>query len=146
MRTPKDWHFVSLVEKYYLPRGIHKATTVEIKHKFGDSSDRRRQLFEMLEFLVSLLHKQKRGIKMFILGGSFVTKKQSPKDIDCILVVNRNFDFSSDEVKQLQNARKLSSDVHLFIFTEEQDKEYRGLIDWWSNTEWGQKGLVEVIL
>lgn len=133
-------------EDGYLPKGIHKATLNEIKQRFGSSSAKRKELFEGLQSLVQLLRKYKGNIKRFLLNGSYVSSGESPKDLDCILIVKRDFDFSSPEIDKLRAAKRLFG-VHLFTFTEEDTSRYRRLIDFFGHDR-GQKpkGLVEVRL
>ncbi len=133
-------------EDGYLPKGIHKATLNEIKQRFGSSSAKRKELFEGLQSLVQLLRKYKGNIKRFLLNGSYVSSGESPKDLDCILIVKRDFDFSSPGIDELRAAKRLFG-VHLFTFTEEDTSRYRRLIDFFGHDR-GQKpkGLVEVRL
>ena len=67
--------------------GIHKSTTLEIQARFGTGSQQRMKLFKELLGLTKLLQKHKSNIKYFLLNGSFVCNKESPNDLDCILVV-----------------------------------------------------------
>lgn len=130
----------------YLPKGMHKATLREIKQRFGSSSSERKELFKGIISLVELLRKHKGSIKQFLLNGSFVTKKESPKDFDCILLVKNDFDFDSPEAEQLRAAKKLFG-AHLFTFMEEDVGRHRGLIDFFGHDQDQRpKGLVEVIL
>jgi len=130
-----------------LPKGIHKATIEEIKHKFGSSSAKRKELFIGFQKLIQLLYNQKRSIKSFLLDGSFVTNKESPGDYDCILVVKRDFNFDSPEAKKLLNAKELFY-AHNFTCMEEDLDQYYRLFDLFSHEKYTErpKGLVEVIL
>ena len=133
-------------EDGYLPKGIHKATLKEIKQRFGSSSPEREELFKGLRALAQLLHKHKRNIRKFLLNGSFVTLGESPRDFDCILIVEEGFDFDSPEAKKLHAAEKLFG-AHLFTFTEEDVVWYRRLIDFFGHDrDQKPKGLVEVTL
>ena len=130
----------------YLPKGIHKATLNEIKERFGSSSLERKELFEGLQSLVQLLHKHKKNIKRFLLNGSFVVSGESPKDFDCILIVQMDFAFGSPEAEKLRAAKELFS-AHLFIFTEKDVSRYHRLVDFFGHDrDQKPKGLVEVIL
>lgn len=79
----------------YLPKGVYKATLNEIKQRFGNSASKRKELFKGFQSLVKILRKHEKRIERFLLNGSFVTDKNSPKDFDCILIVKNDFDFSS---------------------------------------------------
>lgn len=130
----------------YLPKGIHKATLNEIKQRFGSSSAKRKKLFEGLQSLAQLLRNHRNKIRRFLLNGSYVASGESPKDLDCILIVKRDFDFYSPDIDKLHAAKKLFG-AHLFTFTEEDINCYRRLIDFFGHDR-GQKpkGLVEVRL
>lgn len=130
----------------YLSKGIHKAMLNEIEKRFGSHSQRRRELFERFKSLVQLLCKHKDKIEKFLLDGSFVTAKEVPEDLDCILIVKDEFDFDSSEAKQLLAAEKLFK-AHLFTFLENDGVRYRKLIDFFGHDrERKTKGLVEVII
>jgi len=130
----------------YLPKGIHRAIINEIKRRFGSSSSKRKELFKGFPKLIKLLRKHKKSIKKILLNGSFVTSKELPGDLDCILIVKNDFNFSSPEAKQLQSAKKLFN-VHLFTFIEEDVVRYHRLIDFFGHDQDKKsKGLLEVIL
>ena len=130
-----------------LPEGIHKATIEEIKHKFGSGSPKRKELFIGFQELIQLLYKHKKSIKSFLLDGSFVTDKESPRDYDCILVVKKDFNFDSPEAKKLKYAKKLFY-AHNFTCIEEDLDWYYRLINLFGHEKYTErpKGLVEVIL
>lgn len=118
----------------------------EIKQRFGKGSQKREVLFRGLASLVGLLRKRKRSIKRFLLNGSFVTNKESPGDIDCILMLSNDFNFDDAEVEQLRRAKRLFG-VHLFTFMEEDEAHYHRLVDFFGHSrDEKPKGLVEVIL
>lgn len=130
----------------YLPKGIHKATLNEIKQRFGSSSSKRKELFKGFQSLVQLLRKHKGDIKEFLLNGSFVTNKELPKDFDCILIVKKDFDFNSPEVKQLRRSKELFNG-HILTAIEEDTIECHRLIDFFGHDrDRKPKGLVGVIL
>lgn len=137
----------NLNEYGLLPEGIHKATIEEIEHKFGSGSAKRKELFIGFQELIQLLYKHKKSIKSFLLDGSFVTDKESPRDYDCILVVKKDFNFDSPEAKKLQYAKKLFY-AHNFTYMEEDLDWYHRLINLFGHEKYTRraKGLVEVIL
>jgi SAM-dependent methyltransferase len=67
-----------------LPGGIHLATLAEIQRHFGDNTDRRRQVFAVLEDIYN--YSIQAGINRILLGGSFVTAKDFPGDLDAVLL------------------------------------------------------------
>jgi hypothetical protein len=86
-----------LNEHGFPPHGIYDCSLEEIGERFGtfQSTDRRPRLYEKLqEFLQRV-----RSINLVvavIVDGSFVTSKHAPGDIDLILVLPSNHDFSAE--------------------------------------------------
>jgi predicted nucleotidyltransferase len=86
-----------LDEHGLLPMGVHDASLEEIRERFGrfHGSDRRVRLFEALERFVDET-KMARLVQEVIVNGSFVTGESKPSDIDLILVLGEQVDFSRD--------------------------------------------------
>ncbi|MGI8978717.1 MAG: DUF6932 family protein [Pirellulaceae bacterium] len=74
-----------LTEAGLLPPGNHTATLEEFAQTFCMHTTRRRELFEKLERLLADLKKVDSARKILI-GGSFVSNKPEPDDIDCVIV------------------------------------------------------------
>ena len=80
-----------------LPAGIHDCTLDEIGARFGvfHGNDRRPQLFSRLgEFVTEA--KRSGIVRFLVVDGSFVTAEHAPNDIDFIVVVSSEHDFSAD--------------------------------------------------
>src|SRR5437867_12297138 len=80
-----------------LPVGIHECTIDELKVRFGgfQGSDQRPRLFARLEgFLAEV--RAAGLVRSILVDGSFVTAKPEPNDIDLILIVAADHDFSAD--------------------------------------------------
>ncbi len=80
-----------------LPPGVDDCTLEELKVRFGsfEGSDRRPQLFARLEAFIAEA-KRSRIVHSLVVDGSFVTAELAPKDIDLILVVAEDLDFTAD--------------------------------------------------
>lgn len=65
-----------------LPEGIHDATWDEVGARFGGPTLRRRDLFVNLGIVLGRF--QRRGVRIVLIDGSFVTRKERPKDVDVI--------------------------------------------------------------
>lgn len=77
-------HFQGILpldEDGLLPRGMHHAGWSEFTARFGQTDRRHRQTQGLLAALISL---QNAGCKRAYVGGSFVTAKENPNDIDYI--------------------------------------------------------------
>jgi hypothetical protein len=80
-----------------LPDGIHDCSLEEAAARFAafQSSDRRPRLWRRFTDFV----RQEKGcgfVETLMVDGSFVTEKPDPGDIDLVLVVATNHDFSAD--------------------------------------------------
>jgi hypothetical protein len=83
-------------EHGWLPEGIHDCTLDEAVARFGgfQSSDRRPLLWtRFMEFAREA--KACGLVNAVLMDGSFVTTEASPNDIDLVLVVSANHDFST---------------------------------------------------
>jgi hypothetical protein len=84
-------------EDGWLPEGIHDCTLEEAAEQFGafQRSDRRPELWaRFIEFVREA--KTSGLIDTVLVDGSFVTAEPAPNDIDLVLVVSENHDFSVD--------------------------------------------------
>jgi len=130
----------------YLPKVIHKATIEEIEKRFGIHNPNRKELFANLNSMFNLLHKHKAQIKSLLLNGSFVSDKEEPGDIDCILIVKKDFDFDAHEARLLNNSKNLFN-IHLIRLMEEDYPQISHSINFFGHDREGKpKGILEVIL
>jgi hypothetical protein len=75
-----------------LPEGIHMATEAEIVSRFTTVSARRKWLGERLRDLLEMA-KSTGKLERVFLWGSFVTGKESPNDLDMLLLMSADFDL-----------------------------------------------------
>ena len=129
-----------------LPAGIYKSSITCIENKFGKSSEERISLFNNFRKFLKILSPFKKNIKRLILDGSFVTSKESPGDIDCIMIIENNFRFIPEIVEELGNSKELYN-IHLFTFEEKNTESCRGMLNFFSkDKDLKPKGIIEVIL
>jgi hypothetical protein len=79
-----------------LPPGIHQATVDEIERRLARFvvSDRRISLFTRFKQLVAMIRSS--GIvDRLVIGGSFVTSKAEPNDIDVVIILSSDVDFGA---------------------------------------------------
>jgi hypothetical protein len=69
----------------YLPEGIHIATEAEVTFRFGAATARRRRLVLRLRHWLEL--SRLTHARRFLVGGSFVTTKPEPKDVDAVVLL-----------------------------------------------------------
>ena len=128
-----------------LPAGIYKSSISSIEKIFGENSEKRILLFNNFRKFLKLLFPFKKKIKRLILDGSFVTSKESPGDIDCIMIIENNFRFTPEIVKKLCDSKKLYN-IHLFMFEEKNIESYRKILNFFSkDRDLKPKGIIEVI-
>ena len=72
-----------------LPSGVHLATLDEVRSRFGESSERRRELMQRVVDWVDLAHAVE--ARRLVLDGSFVTEKHSPNDVDAVMLLPKDF-------------------------------------------------------
>ena len=129
-----------------LPAGIYKSSIICIENKFGKSSEERISLFNDFRKFLKMLSPFKKNIKRLILDGSFVTSKESPGDIDCIMIIENNFRFSP-EIGEKINRSKTLFNIELILHEEKNIYQLQSWIDYFSkDKELKPKGLVEEIL
>lgn len=85
-----------LTEEGILPNSIYECSLEELENVFGQfqSTDCRIHLTRKLRAYIDELRKSGIGTEL-IIDGSYVTRKDNPGDIDLILVLAKDFDYSS---------------------------------------------------
>lgn len=80
-----------------LPPGVHDCSIEEVLSRFGtfQGNDRRPRLFGTLEQFVAEVRRM-RLVASVIVNGSFVTSAAEPNDVDLILLVRPDHDFSAE--------------------------------------------------
>src|SRR5262245_42875295 len=79
-----------------LPPGVHDSTLEELAERFGswESGQQRCRLRESLETYLSEVRTT--GLVLaIILDGSFVTSESDPNDVDLIMILHENHDFTA---------------------------------------------------
>jgi hypothetical protein len=85
-----------------LPEGIHSVSEEEFLNRFATHSARRKWLGERLKEIFALAKSTGKMERIFVWG-SFVTAKESPNDVDILLVMGEDFrlETAPEECKQL---------------------------------------------
>lgn len=123
-----------------LPRGIHRATLAEIADRFGCGSETRREQMDALRWLVALA--MRAGIERLLVDGSFVTRKRKPNDIDCVLLVGREYPRDVDARQELREGLPF---VHIQIVDQAGFDEFANRI-FATDKSGNPRGMIEVIL
>src|SRR5262245_22890421 len=67
-----------------LPPGIHRATIEEVARRFGHGSPERE--VEMRELMEFVAWARQAAVQRLLVNGSFVTSKESPNDVDVVIL------------------------------------------------------------
>jgi hypothetical protein len=73
-----------------LPAGIHTADWEEIEERFGRTSDARLRALRRLRLLYELASRTGKLLR-FLIFGSFVSAISLPRDVDIVLIMERDF-------------------------------------------------------
>jgi hypothetical protein len=124
----------------YLPSGIHRATLDEFEARFGSESELRRVQMESLRWLVDLA--KRAAVERLVIGGSFVTDRFEPNDVDCVLLIDPDHPHDAAALDEIADGLPFL-DVQLV-----ENLEFTMLVDQFFATDRYStpKGLVELIL
>lgn len=132
-----------------LPEGLHCATLEEVRERFGSSSPRRRELMPHVEEWFEMAKSIQ--ARRFVLDGSFVTEKDSPNDVDAIMLLPADFQqriSRSDPVAwEIEHCVRYKSPPELFV-TYSEDR-WSSLVEFFCRqrgVDSRPKGLIEVVL
>ena len=146
-----------------LPPGIHNATMAEIEDRFGrfQQTTRRRDLFRKLNEYVCEIQAVDWSVDLVINGSFVMTNVDEPNDIDVILILPEDWDFTA-EVKpfeyNLLARRRIQRRYELDLFGVPRNSETeKNMVDFFSQvrSEWcdrlqipysQEKGLIRIEL
>jgi len=134
-----------------LPEGIHSVSEEEFLDHFATQSVRRKWLGERLREVIALA-KSTRKVERIFIWGSFVTAKESPNDVDILLVMSEDFQIEtvSEECKHLFDyirARvKFNADIFWSKVSIGEDTLSLWLETYQLTRDFKRRGIVEVKL
>lgn len=101
----------------FLPPGVHEATLEEVEERYGRfrSNEKRVELFAKLRRYITELATWG-NVQEVLIDGSFVSSKESPNDIDLIVVYKADFDISAEVSPSEYNCLKSSRVRAIFGF------------------------------
>src|SRR5215204_4715142 len=88
-----------LVERGYLPPGVHPATLTEVIEPFGSGSEVRGAEAQSLMWLAALVSAA--GISRLLVNGSFVTDRREPNHVDCVLLQGPTYRVGREAAREL---------------------------------------------
>jgi len=134
-----------------LPEGIHLANMEEFLNRFASGSPRRKWLGERLKEVIALANKTGK-LRCFFVWGSFVTSKESPNDVDLLLLMRGDFELEkvSEECKSLFDYVEARVKFRIDVFWS-KDSIGEETLRLWLDTyqiskDFKRRGIVEVKL
>jgi len=134
-----------------LPEGIYTIGAEEFFNSFSTGSGRRKWLGRQLHELFRLVKLTGKVERVFVWG-SFISAKESPNDVDLLLLMNVDFQLEevSEECKCLFNygEARVRFNADIFWAKSSIDNEILKLwLDTYQNTkDFKRRGIVEVKL
>jgi hypothetical protein len=124
-----------------LPPGIHRATIEEVEQRFGHGSPEREvEIRELADFVAWA---RRAGVRRLMVNGSFTTAKESPNDVDVVILPSEatlsdpQFGTSSEAAWPF---------LQILVAVDDADFEQWAHRDFATDREGRNKGVVEVIL
>lgn len=121
----------------YLPAGVHPASLSEIDARFGGQSELRRVQMDSIRWLVAIA--ENAGVSRIVLNGSFVTDIIEPNDVDCVLLIGKDFPRDENAEAELQKGLPFldvslvdEPDFRFFtnrFFAFDRSREEKGMIE-----------------
>lgn len=134
-----------------LPEGIYRANEDEFFNRFCSSSARRKWLGDRLREFFAML-KEIDKVKRLFIWGSFVSNKESPNDVDVLLIMKEDFELEDlpDDLKTIFNYVKARVRFNMDIFWSKSSIGGE-TINLWLDTyqiskDFKRRGIMEVIL
>lgn len=141
-------------EEGILPNSVHDCSFEELEVIFGrfQSTDCRINLTKRLKEYIQELRQLRIGMELLI-DGSYVTRKNNPSDIDLILVLAKEVDYSVPvnpyEYNLISN-RAVKRKYGFDVFTEKKDSErFHNRLEFFQRVKENpdlSKGLLRIIL
>lgn len=124
----------------FLPSGVHSCTGDEFLARFLNNSDRsayRQTILNVLDFAAH------HGARSVLFGGSFVTSKATPKDIDCVI-----FFRSADQIPpRIESLDIAGNSVDIFFASTDQVQLTASFVKLLTTSRFIDKiGAVEVVV
>jgi hypothetical protein len=125
----------------HLPHGIHTCDIEELVARFGSGSPER--VVETQELLEFLVWARKAGVRRVIINGSYATAKSAPNDVDIVVLPGTDYPRSEQACDQQQTRWPF---LQVLVATDEVDLEEWSMVDFGTDRNQREKGVVEVIL
>ncbi|MCC9603755.1 hypothetical protein LOC67_24660 [Stieleria sp. JC731] len=133
----------------YLPEGLHIASEGEVTFRFGSQTPQRKRLALRLRRWIDL--SRCIAARRLFVGGSFVTAKPNPDDVDAVVWLPEDFAnlVANGSVEALELEAMLLTRHPEEIFAAEDRRDWDFWLEFFSRTretDGRRKGVVEVEL
>jgi hypothetical protein len=133
-----------------LPEGLHRATLDDVRERFGNGSPARKEVTLVLERVFRLAIAT-RKLERFVIFGSYVTAKVTPRDVDVVLVMSDDFSLKScaEATRTLFDHPRAQQELGASVFWVKPSALLgepldRFLLGWGTKRGQGIRGIVEV--
>ena len=134
-----------------LPEGVHSVGEEEFLEYFATFSARRKWLGERVKEILALA-KSTGKVERFFVWGSFITAKESPNDVDILLVMSEDFQIENEreEIRHLFDYIRARVRYNADVFWTKSSIGEETLSLWLETYQLGKdfkrRGIVEVKL
>lgn len=124
-----------------LPPGIHRCSIDEVVARFGHGSlDRQLETAE-LRALVEWAREE--GVLRLILGGSYVSDKAAPNDVDAVVLPGADYPRRQQPVRTSAERWPF---LHVQVAEDEADLRQWAVVDFGTDRRLNARGVVEIVL
>ena len=133
----------------FLPQGIYAATLQDVIERYGQSSEVRKRLSNLLQQVVETAVNYS-TIKRILVWGSFVTAKSEPNDLDYSIVVSvehRRANITENHYRYFVPAfarQFYGTDTGYLLIRDFPIENYMEQLDFLCHTRRGTCGIVEI--
>ena len=124
-----------------LPPGIHRCLLAEVVARFGRGSPERE--VETTELVAFTHWARQAGIKRLLVDGSYVTRKQSPNDVDLVILPGPEQPEQAETALDMANTRPF---LHIQVALDAADLEQWAVKDFGIDRSGIPRGVVEIEL
>ena len=119
---------------------MHQATLEEVLARFGQGNEQREAQGQSLEWLVPMC--KRAGIVSILINGSFVTDRDEPNEVDCVLLQGPEYRARSSASRKLKKGFPF---LEVKIVSPRNYVRFRDVL-FASDRDMIAKGVVEVLV
>jgi hypothetical protein len=124
-----------------LPPGVYQVALEEVVARFGRGSQER--AVEAAELTDFVRWARQNGVKRLLVGGSFVSAKAAPNDVDIVILPGKGFE---EQLFLLMSRPEQWPFIHINVARDETDLGQWAREDFGTDRAGRARGIVEVVL